>query len=91
MTLTLTTQSAIKKLSQEAQVLHLSREDLQLKKQLLQKFEESDKRLQENLNSANRIMSNIGVAIQQSVGILGQLPAPRNQFRQMRCNRCIRQ
>ena len=49
-------------------------------KQLLQKFEENDKRLQENLNSANAIMSNIGVAIQQSVGILGQLLAPRNQI-----------
>ena len=68
------------KFSQEAQTLHLSREDLQLKKQILQKFEESNKRLQENLNLANASISNIGVAIQQSVGILGQLPAPRNQI-----------
>ena len=57
------------KFSQEDQALHLLREDLQLKKQLLQKFEESDKRLQENLNSSNAIMSNIGVAIQQSIAI----------------------
>ena len=48
------------KFSQEAQRLHSSKEDLQLKKKLFQ-----DKRLQENLNSANAIMSNIGVAIQQ--------------------------
>ena len=68
------------KFSQEVQALHLSREDLQLMKQLSQKFEESDKRLQENLNSANAIMSNIGVAIQQSVGILFRLLASRNQI-----------
>ena len=67
------------KFIQEAQALHLSR-DLQLKKKLLQKFEESDKRLQENLSSANAIMSNVGAAIQQRVGILGQLLAPRNQI-----------
>ena len=67
------------KFSQEVQALHLSR-DLQLMKQISQKFEESDKRLQENFNSANAIMSNIGVAIQQSVGILGRLLASRNQI-----------
>ena len=50
-------------------------------KQVLQKFEESHKRLQEDLNSANTIMSNICVAIQQSVGILGQLLTPRNQIK----------
>ena len=32
------------KFSQKAQAIHLSKEDLQLKKRLLQKFEESDKR-----------------------------------------------
>ena len=69
------------KFSQEAQALHLSREDLQLMKQVLQKFEESNKRLQEDLNSANTIMSNLYVAIQQSVGILGQLLTPRNQIK----------
>ena len=69
------------KFSQEAQALHLSREDLRLMKQVLQKFEESNKRLQEDLNSANTIMSNICVAIQQSVGILGQLLTPRNQIK----------
>ena len=68
------------KFSQEAQALHLWREDLQLKQQLLQKFEESDKRSPENLNSTNAIMSNIGVGIQPSVGILGQLLIPRNQI-----------
>ena len=50
-------------------------------KQVLQKFEESNKRLQEDLNSANTIMSNLYVAIQQSVGILGQLLTPRNQIK----------
>ena len=64
------------KFIQEGKALHLSREDFQLKKQL----EESDKRLQENLKRANAVMSNIGVAIQQSVAILGQLLAPRNQI-----------
>ena len=50
-------------------------------KQVLQKFEECNKRLQEDLNSANTIMSNLYVAIQQSVGILGQLLTPRNQIK----------
>ena len=50
-------------------------------KQVLQKFEESNKRLQEDLNSANTIMSNICVAIQQSAGILGQLLTRRNQIK----------
>ena len=50
-------------------------------KQVLQKFEESNKRLQEDLNSANTIMSNLYVAIQQSVGVLGQLLTPRNQIK----------
>ena len=50
-------------------------------KQVLQKFEESNKRLQEDLNSANTIMSNLYVAIQQSVGKLGQLLTPRNQIK----------
>ena len=50
-------------------------------KQVLQKFEESNKRLQEDLNSANTIMSNLYVAIQHSVGILGQLLTPRNQIK----------
>ena len=50
-------------------------------KQVLQKFEESNKRLQEDLNSANTIMSNLYVAIQQSVGIPGQLLTPRNQIK----------
>ena len=68
------------KFSQEAQAPHLSREDLQLKKQLSQKFEESNKRLQENLNSSNAIMSNIGVAIHQCVDILRHLIASRNQI-----------
>ena len=50
-------------------------------KQVLQKFEESNKRLQEDLTSANTIMSNLYDAIQQSVGILGQLLTPRNQIK----------
>ena len=70
----------ITKFIQEGKALYLSREDFQLKKQLLQKFDKNDKRLQENLKRANAVMSNIGVAIQQSVAILGQLLAPRNQI-----------
>ena len=50
-------------------------------KQVLQKFEESNKRLQEDLTSANTIMSNLYDAMQQSVGILGQLLTPRNQIK----------
>ena len=43
------------------------------KKKLLEKIDESDKEVRAGFTELNKTMSAIGTAIQQSVGILGQL------------------
>ena len=58
------------KISNDDQLLQLTREDIAFKKELLDK---SDKEFKIELASLNHTMSNIGTAIQQSVGILAML------------------
>jgi len=61
------------KLSVDAQLLQISRDDLTFKKELLEKIDQSDKEFRVGFTELNKTMSNIGTAIQQSVGILSQL------------------
>ena len=61
------------KLSNESQLLQISRDDIDFKKKLLEKIDESDKEVRAGFTELNKTMSAIGTAIQQSVGILGQL------------------
>ena len=61
------------KLSADSQLLQISRDDLSFKKELLEKINESDKEFKASFNELNRTMATIGSAIQQSVGILGQM------------------
>ena len=61
------------KISNDDQLLQLTREDIAFKKELLEKIDKSDKEFKSELASLNHTMSNIGTAIQQSVGILAML------------------
>lgn len=61
------------KLSIDSQMLQLARDDLVFKKDLLQKMEQNDKDFKDGFSELNKTMLGIGAAIQQSVGILGQL------------------
>ena len=61
------------KISNDDQLLQLTREDIAFKKELLEKIDKSDKEFKSELASLNHTMSNIGTAIQQSVGILAIL------------------
>ena len=61
------------KISNDDQLLQLTHEDTAFKKELLEKIDKSDKEFKSELASINHTMSNIGAAIQQSVGILAML------------------
>ena len=61
------------KISNEDQLLQLTREDIAFQKELLEKIDKSDKEFKSELASLNHTMSNIGAAIQQSVGIHAML------------------
>ena len=69
-------------LSSEAQYLQLFKEDIALKRKLLEKMEKSDEDFKNSLASINNVMQSIGTAVQQSVGILAQTmtPPPINQM-----------
>ena len=67
------------RISTDNLLLRLTREDIAFKKQMLEKLEKSDNELRTELADLNQVMSNITSSIQQSVGILGQLPS--NQSR----------
>ena len=61
------------KISNDDQLLQLTLEDIAFKKELLEKIDKSDKEFKSELASLNHTMSNIGAAIQKSVGILAML------------------
>ena len=61
------------KISNDDQLLQLTREDIAFKKELLEKIDKSDKEFKSQLASLNHTMSNIAAAIQQSVRILAML------------------
>ena len=61
------------KISNDDQLLQLTWEDIVFKKELLEKIDKSNKELKSELASLNHTMSNIGTAIQPSVGILAML------------------
>ena len=61
------------KISNDYQLLQLTREEISFKKELLEKIDKSDKTIKSELASLNNTMSNIGTAIQQSVGVLAML------------------
>ena len=61
------------KLSTESQLLQISRGDLYFKKKTFRTNSESDKEFRAGFTVLSKTMSTIGTAIQQNVGILGQL------------------
>ena len=67
------------RISKDNKLLQLTQEDITFKKQMLEKIEKNYNELRSELANLNQVMSNIGSSIQQSVGILGQLPS--NQSR----------
>ena len=73
------------KISNGDQLLQLTREDIAFKKELLGKIDKSHKEFKSELASLNNTMSNIGTAIQQTVGILAMLV---NQGQRKECQNC---
>ena len=61
------------KLSTMSQLLQISRDDFDFKNKFLEKIDESGKEFRASFTELIKTMSTIGTAIQQSVGILGQL------------------
>ena len=60
-------------LSTDKQLIQISQEDVTLKRELLDKMEKSDQEFKASFTELNKTMATIGTAIQQSVGLLGQL------------------
>ena len=75
----------ISKISNDDQLLQLTL-DIAFKKELLEKIDKSDKEFKSELASLNHTMSNIGTAIQQSVGILAMLV---NQGQRKECHTAV--
>ena len=64
------------KISEEGQLLQLAREDMVIKKQILERMDKSDKEFKNTIDSMNATLTNIGTSIQQSVGLLSQMLQP---------------
>ena len=60
-------------LSTDKQLIQISQEDVTLKRELLDKMEKSDQEFKASFTELNKTMATIGTAIQQSVGLLGQI------------------
>ena len=58
------------KISNDDQLLLLTREDTAFKKELLEKIDKSDKKIKNELASLNHTKSNIGTAINKVFGYL---------------------
>ena len=61
------------KLSTVSQLLQISRDDFDFQNKFLEKIDENGKECRASFTELIKTMSTIGTAIQQSVGILGQL------------------
>ena len=54
-------------------------EEIQLKKQLIERMDKNDREFQENFEKVNKTMETIGQSIQQSVGLLAKILRSRAQ------------
>jgi len=61
----------------DSQMLNCAREDLQLKRKLIEKLDDNDKDLKECLAKVNKTMEAIGNTMKQSVELLGEFMRPR--------------
>ena len=61
------------KLSMDEQLLKISKEDLSLKRKLVEKLEKSEEEFNSGMNKVFKSMENISSCIQQAVGILAHL------------------
>ena len=62
------------------QMLNIAKEELSLKRKLVEKLDKSDEEFRASMEKVNKTMENIGNAIQQSVGILSQLVRPQQYY-----------
>ena len=73
------------KLSMDTQLLNISKEELPLKRKLVEQLEKSEEKFNSDFNKAFKSMKNISSCIQQAVGILAHLvnqqQAPQQQYR----------
>ena len=67
------------KISNKSQMLKLAQEDVSFKKKILETMEKSDQEFKAGLTNLNEVMTDIGTAIKQSVGILGQMLLNQNR------------
>ena len=66
------------KTPREEQMMAYIKEDIELKKQLLETFQKSNNELMVRLNKANENVASISMSMEQSVGLLSQLLTPSN-------------
>lgn len=70
----------VSKLSTETQMLNLTKEDVSLKRKLVEKFDQADLEFNVSLNKVLKTMDNFGSAIQKSVGIMAQLVSAKTRY-----------
>ena len=59
--------------------MNYEEKDIQLKRKLIERMDRSDQEFQENLETINRTMENIGHSVQQSAGLLAEILRSRTQ------------
>ena len=65
------------KLSMDTQLLNISKEELSLKRKLVEQLEKSEEEFNSGMNKVFKSMENISSCIQETVGILAHLANPQ--------------
>ena len=72
----------------DTQLLHCAKEDLNLKRKIIEKIEKAEEELNSNIAKVSKTLEGIGEVMKQCVGILSNIVAPRiyNYHSQMSSN-----